>query len=173
LATGARNKQRADDRHDRSRRRPQGWVHAVFQPVKGLDDAEQRQAEAADGQQEAECSQRNAHDERVARFPPGAYLRSMADPTITLEQDGERGRYVIALEGGEDAEMTFRKLGNVMRINHTGVPEAYEGQGLARALLDRAIADARAQGFKILPACSYVVAQFRRHAKEWADVIVT
>ena len=95
----------------------------------------------------------------------------MADHTIVLEQSGERGRYVIALDGGEEAEMTFRRLGHVMRITHTGVPEAFEGHGLARALLDRAIADARAQGFKILPACSYVSAQFQRHAKEWADVI--
>jgi predicted GNAT family acetyltransferase len=95
----------------------------------------------------------------------------MAEHTITLEQNGERGRYVIALEGGQEAEMTFRRLGDVMRIAHTGVPPEFEGHGLARQLLDRAIADARAQGFKILPACSYVIAQFRRHEKEWADVI--
>jgi predicted GNAT family acetyltransferase len=97
----------------------------------------------------------------------------MADYTINLEQDGARGRYVIALEGGQEAEMTFHRFDDVMRITHTGVPEEFEGHGIARLLLDRAIADVRAQGFKIFPACSYVVAQFRRHAKEWADVLAT
>lgn len=95
----------------------------------------------------------------------------MTEYAITLEQDGPRGRYVIDLGQGEEAEMTFRRQGDVMTITHTGVPPAFEGQGIAAQLVHRAIADARAQGFKILPACSYVVAQFKRHAKEWADVL--
>lgn len=95
----------------------------------------------------------------------------MTDYAITLEQNGARGRYVIDLGGGAEAEMNFRRDGDVMTITHTGVPPAFEGRGIAAELVHRAIADARAQGFKILPACSYVVAQFKRHAKEWADVL--
>ena len=36
-------------------------------------------------------------------------------------------------------------------------------------LVNRAIADARTDGSKIVPLCSYVAAQFRRHP-EWADL---
>lgn len=95
----------------------------------------------------------------------------MTDHAITLEQAGARGRYVIDLGDGEEAEMTFHRSGDVMTITHTGVPPAFEGQGIAAQLVHRAIADARAQGFKILPACSYVIAQFKHHAKDWADVL--
>ncbi len=94
---------------------------------------------------------------------------------IALEEDGGRGRYVIKLPDGLEAEMTFQRQntpdGVLMIIDHTGVPEAHEGKGLAFQLLTRAVADARAQNSKIRPRCSYVVAQFARHAKEWADVL--
>jgi len=66
--------------------------------------------------------------------------------------------------------MTFRKdADGTIIIDHTGVPPEYEGRGIAARLVKRAIADAREEGFKITPLCSYVVAQFRRHP-EWADL---
>lgn len=96
----------------------------------------------------------------------------MTDTELTvLREDGEtRGRYVIHLGPGFEAEMTFRKAPDgTITIDHTGVPSAYEGRGIASRLVHKAIADAREQGFKIVPVCSYVVAQFRRHP-EWADL---
>lgn len=96
----------------------------------------------------------------------------MTEPEVTvLHEDGAtRGRYVIALAPGVEAEMTYAKAANgTITIDHTLVPPEYEGRGLAAKLVNRAIADAREQGFKIIPVCSYVVAQFRRHP-EWADL---
>ena len=43
------------------------------------------------------------------------------------------------------------------------------GMGVAKALVERLIADARSEGFKIFALCPYVKAQFDRHP-EWADV---
>lgn len=96
----------------------------------------------------------------------------MSDTEYKIERElnGTRGRYVIYLAPGAEAEMTFRQAtdGNIT-IDHTGVPPAYEGRGIAMRLVNAAIADARSEGFKITPLCSYVVAQFRRHP-EWADL---
>lgn len=90
--------------------------------------------------------------------------------TILREDGATRGRYVIHLTPGYEAEMTFTKAANgTITIDHTGVPPEYEGRGIAAKLVNKAIADAREQGFKITPVCSYVVAQFRRHP-EWADL---
>jgi len=90
--------------------------------------------------------------------------------TVTREDGATRGRYVIALSPGAEAEMTYRKgADGTMIIDHTGVPPAFEGRGIAARLVNHAIADARQNGFKITPLCSYVVAQFRRHP-EWADL---
>ena len=97
-------------------------------------------------------------------------MMSEAELIVQREDGPTRGRYVIHLAPGYDAEMTFRKEANgTIIIDHTGVPPEYEGRGIAARLVNRAIADAREQGFKITPLCSYVVAQFRRHP-EWADL---
>ncbi len=96
----------------------------------------------------------------------------MTDTQYTIEREdaGGRGRYVIFLEPGLEAEMTFRRSPDgTMTIDHTGVPRQYEGRGIAAKLVNRAVDDARAEGFKIAPLCSYVVAQFRRHP-QWADL---
>lgn len=93
------------------------------------------------------------------------------DLVITLEDHGSSGRYVTRIDNGPEAEMTFRRLeDNKIAIDYTGVPNAYRGQGIAQKLVERGIQDARANGTKIVPLCSYVVAQFRRHP-DWADVL--
>ena len=90
--------------------------------------------------------------------------------TVKREEGPTRGRYVIHLAPGAEAEMTYGKSGDgPMVIDHTLVPREFEGRGFAAKLVNAAIADARNQGFKITPVCSYVVAQFRRHP-EWADL---
>ena len=92
------------------------------------------------------------------------------DPTdIELEETAGGGRYSYRVDGHE-AEMTFAKAGEgVIVIDHTLVPDAFRGQGVALALVTRGVEDARAAGRKIVPLCSYAAAQFRRHP-EWSDL---
>ncbi len=93
------------------------------------------------------------------------------DTEIRLEETGSKGRYVIAGPGGAEAEMTFSKLGEKrIIIDHTGVPDAFRGQGAGVRLVARAVADARAAGKTIIPLCPFAASQFRRHP-EWADVL--
>lgn len=96
------------------------------------------------------------------------------DLIITLEAGpgAGRGRYVARTAEGPESEMTFAHIPGGIIVDHTGVPKELEGRGIARVLLDRAIADARALGLFIRPRCSYIVAQFARHP-EWGDVIKT
>jgi predicted GNAT family acetyltransferase len=89
---------------------------------------------------------------------------------IEREDNGVSGRYVIHLAGADEAEMVYRRQGaDTLIVDHTGTPPAYRGQGIAQLLVDRLIADARAEQFRIVPLCSYVAAQFRRHP-EWAHL---
>lgn len=90
---------------------------------------------------------------------------------IKLEESDTKGRYVFAGPDGAEAEMTFSKLGeHTIIIDHTGVPDAFRGQGVGLKLVTRAVEDARKDGKKIIPLCPFAAAQFKRHP-EWADVL--
>lgn len=93
------------------------------------------------------------------------------DYTIVRTDAPGHGRYSIALPGGLEAEMTYRKIGDtVIAIDHTYTPPEFRGHNIAFQLLSRGIADARAEGKKVVPECSYAVVQFRRHT-EWDDLL--
>ncbi|WP_210530205.1 GNAT family N-acetyltransferase [Rubellimicrobium arenae] len=88
---------------------------------------------------------------------------------VEHEDLGSRRRYVIHRPEG-DAELTLSVLSaDKVIADHTYVPEALRGQGLAEALLEALLADARAQGFRIVPLCRFVAGQAGRHP-EWADL---
>jgi len=88
---------------------------------------------------------------------------------IQLQDFGDRGRYVYAMDGDE-AELTFvRASDSEIVVDHTFVPPAWRGRGIAEKLVRHVVEEARIHGFKIRPVCPYVVVAFRRHP-EWADI---
>ncbi len=64
---------------------------------------------------------------------------------------------------GQLALCSYRRQGGVLVLHHTEVPAAWQGQGVAAALVQAALDWARAQGLKVRPTCSYVAAYMRRH----------
>lgn len=97
----------------------------------------------------------------------------MSTDGIRHEGSGSKGRYVLSGADGAEAEMTYTRAGDrLMIIDHTGVPDAFRGQGAGARLVTRAVEDARAAGIRIMPLCPFAAAQFRRHP-EWADVLKT
>lgn len=93
------------------------------------------------------------------------------DLVITIEQTPRGGRWVARTKEGPESEMTFTfGVHGALVIDHTGVPRELEGRGIAAALVTHAVEYARAQGLRLKPECSYVVAAFKRHP-EWSDVL--
>lgn len=83
--------------------------------------------------------------------------------------DGSKGRYVICHEGAE-AELTYSVVTPTLIIaDHTGVPDALRGSGAGLAIVERMLADARAEAVKVVPLCPFVNAMRKKHP-EWADV---
>ena len=95
----------------------------------------------------------------------------MADIDIQATDETTHGAYRANVEGSDrKAELTWRAAGEARVADHTFTPPEARGQGIAQKLVERMVADAREQGFAIVPQCPYVDALFRRHA-DWADVL--
>ena len=93
--------------------------------------------------------------------------------TVTRSDETSHGAYRAELSGADrPAVLTWRAQGPLRIADHTFVPPQMRGQGVAQVLVEALVADARAQGFHIVPHCSYVAALFRRHP-EWADLLAT
>jgi len=90
--------------------------------------------------------------------------------TITRHEEGGRGEYRAHVPDSETiGRLTWVERDGARVADHTLVPPEIGNRGIAARLVERMVADARAEGFKIKPQCSYVVAAFKRHP-EWADV---
>lgn len=99
----------------------------------------------------------------------------MPSTTITHHVVGQGGKYIAHLEG-EDTKGTLEwepggeNAGRDVRIaTHTIVPEEIGGRGVAAELVERFVADARADEFLIRPDCSYVAKKFDENP-EWEDL---
>ncbi len=95
----------------------------------------------------------------------------MDEPVIThLDQDAEGEYQARVTDSAAIGRLTYVRQGDVLVAEHTLVPTEIGGRGIAAKLVEAMIADARAQGWKIEPECSYVAAAFKRHP-EWADLL--
>ena len=90
--------------------------------------------------------------------------------TISRHDRAGSGKYHAHVPGSEAiGRLTWVTRGDARVAEHTLVPPEIGGKGVAGKLVEALIADAREQGFRIVPACSYVEVAFRRHP-EWADL---
>lgn len=90
---------------------------------------------------------------------------------ITHHDAGGRGEYRATVAGSDAvSRLTWKARGDDVRVaDHTLVPRELEGRGIAAALVDALVADAREHGFRIVPQCSYVEAKFRRNP-DWVEL---
>ncbi len=91
--------------------------------------------------------------------------------TIRRQEAEDGGRYEASADGRPAGCMTYQRpeIGRIL-IDHTKVESGYNGQGIGARLVAQAVADARAEGFRITPVCSYAARYFEKHA-EATDVL--
>lgn len=81
----------------------------------------------------------------------------------TIEHTPESGFFLHDAAGKRIAELTYRRVGPATVLaDHTWVDPSLRGRGVARRLLDALAAWARSSGTKVVPVCSYVVAEAQR-----------
>lgn len=86
-----------------------------------------------------------------------------------IEHNSQRHCFELMLEGHR-CVLDYTLHNNVMTVTHTGVPSELGGRGLAAEITKFALDHARAQGWKVIPQCSYVAAYVKKHP-EYASLV--
>ena len=86
----------------------------------------------------------------------------MTHTPLDITHDTQAQRFTTRVDG-QRCEACYQMSGSTIVLTHTGVPGALKGRGIAAALVQAALAHARAQGLKVRPQCSYVQIYMRRH----------
>ena len=89
---------------------------------------------------------------------------------LTIRHEPDARRFAIDMEGGT-AFITYRELpGRILELDHTFVPTAFRGAGIASQLTAHALTYARDRGYTVVPSCPFVAAYVRRHS-EYRDLL--
>lgn len=82
--------------------------------------------------------------------------------SFAIDHDRTAHRFGTQVEGAH-CVLDYTLGSGVMTITHTEVPPAVGGRGIASALVQAALDTARAEGWKVVPACSYAAVWMQRH----------
>ncbi|NAZ75370.1 GNAT family N-acetyltransferase [Kineococcus sp. T13] len=87
---------------------------------------------------------------------------------LVVTHDEQAHRWEGRLAGRVVALVDYVPQDGAVALVHTEVVPEHEHQGLATRVVEAALADARARGLGVVPACSFVRLHLRRHAGEHA-----
>lgn len=90
--------------------------------------------------------------------------------TTEVEDVPSRSRYEIRVDGAVAGFAEYELSGDEIAFTHTVVEPAFEGQGLAGRLVQRALDDARDAGLSVVPYCPYVRRWISQHP-EYLDLV--
>jgi predicted GNAT family acetyltransferase len=80
-------------------------------------------------------------------------------------------RRLEMVEAGQIVFADYRREGERLIIDHVEAPTALRGTGAAGRFMEGLVVEARRQGVKLVPVCSYAVAWLRRHPELSRDVV--
>jgi predicted GNAT family acetyltransferase len=81
-----------------------------------------------------------------------------------------KGRFELRVQG-QTAYADYRREPGRLVIPYVEAPPALRGTGAAGRLMEGVLAQARVEGLKVVPICSYAAAYMRRH-KQHHDLLV-
>lgn len=96
--------------------------------------------------------------------PQPVLLRSyaMSDTPLRIQHDEPQSRFTADVDG-HICVVNYQLRDDTMIVQHTGVPQAVGGRGVAAALTRYALDTARERGWRVVPLCSYTAAYIARH----------
>ena len=83
---------------------------------------------------------------------------------ILQENNENKGRFYIEIDGNKEAEMTYTWAGTSrVIIDHTEVNEVLRGQNAGKLMVLKAVEFAREKNIKIVPLCPFANSVFKKN----------
>ncbi|QQQ30114.1 GNAT family N-acetyltransferase [Chryseobacterium indoltheticum] len=90
---------------------------------------------------------------------------------VKQNNDEKHGSFEALIDGKKAGLMTYTWAGeDRFIIDHTEVEEAYNGKGVGKEMLIKAVEFARENGKKIIPLCPFAKATFQKN-EDLRDVL--
>lgn len=89
---------------------------------------------------------------------------------LVVKNNEARSRFEITV-GSDVAELAYELEADRIIFDHTGVPKALEGRGIAGKLAEHGLEYAREHHLGVVPHCPYVASYIKRHP-EYQDLVV-
>ncbi|MCX8526029.1 N-acetyltransferase [Chryseobacterium formosus] len=90
---------------------------------------------------------------------------------VKQNNDEKHGSFEALIDGNKAGLMTYTWAGeDRLIIDHTEVEEAYNGKGVGKEMLIKAVEFAREKGKKIIPLCPFAKATFQKN-EDLRDVL--
>lgn len=89
-------------------------------------------------------------------------LISLTFMPMQVNRNEQEGKFEIEKDG-QRATLDYSMQGPDLALDHTFVPDALRGQGLAQQLSEAALNYARENNWKVLPYCTFVQQYIARH----------
>jgi predicted GNAT family acetyltransferase len=71
---------------------------------------------------------------------------------------------------GHVAFVQYETIKKTLVLIHTEVPKELEGKGVGKAIVEKTLEYAKANGFKIIPLCPFIKVYLKRHP-EWNELL--
>ncbi|HEX6865922.1 MAG TPA: GNAT family N-acetyltransferase [Caulobacteraceae bacterium] len=92
-----------------------------------------------------------------------------SDQPIEVVNDREAGRLEVKLDG-QTAFSEYRVTPKGVIFRHTETPKAFQGRGVASAIVRAGLQFARDEKLKVIPICPFFVSYLARHPQYWDQV---
>ncbi|WP_313565145.1 GNAT family N-acetyltransferase [Mobilicoccus sp.] len=89
---------------------------------------------------------------------------------VQVRRNDSAGRYEAWLDGRLAGFAAFRESEGVVEFPHTVTEPEFGGRGVASALARTSLDDARAQGRRVIPSCSFYAGWIDKHP-DYADLV--
>ncbi|MBN2203753.1 MAG: N-acetyltransferase [Thermoleophilia bacterium] len=94
----------------------------------------------------------------------------MSDEVVRVERNVAEQQYEVYVDDRRAGLAGYRDEDGHRVLTHTEVDPEFGGRGLAGRLAKRALDDAREEGLRVVPRCSYMAKYVERH-EEYADLV--